>query len=80
VTGLLMNQLPIKTKTLQIDIWKKGKDGTFSELTVSKEHHCNPKVYKTFFPVKFYQEGKYKVSVYTDDFVWICSSYLTITK
>lgn len=80
VVGLLMNQLPIKTKTLQIDIWQKGKDGSFSELTVSEEHACNPKVYKSYFPLKFYREGQYKVSVYTDDFVWISSGYVTISK
>jgi hypothetical protein len=80
VTGLLINQLPIKTKTLQVDIWQQGKNGSFSELTVSEEHACNPKFYKTFFPIKFYREGKYKVSVYTDDFVWISSGYVTISK
>jgi hypothetical protein len=80
VTGLLINQLPIKTKMLQVDIWQQGKDGSFSELTVSEEHACNPKFYKTFFPIKFYREGKYKVSVYSDDFVWINSGYVTIIK
>ena len=80
VTGLLINQLPIKTKTLQVDIWQQGKDGSFSELTVSEEHACNPKFYKTFFPIKFYRAGKYKVSIYTDDFVWISSGYVTISK
>jgi hypothetical protein len=80
VTGLLINHLPIKTKTLQVDIWQQGKNGSFSELTVSDEHACNPKFYKTFFPIKFYREGKYKVSVYTDDFVWINSGYVTISK
>lgn len=80
VTGMLMNQLPIKTKTLQIDIWQKGKDDSFSELTVSEEHACNPNVYKSFFPLKFYRVGEYKVSVYTDDFVWISSAYVTVSK
>lgn len=80
VTGLLINQLPIKTKMIQVDIWQQGKDGSFSELTVSEEHACNPKFYKTFFPIKFYREGKYKVSVYSDDFVWINSGYVKIIK
>ena len=80
VTGLLLNQLPIKTSSLQVDIWQKGKDGSFSELTVSEEHDCNPKSYKTYFPLRFYREGDYKISIYTDDFVWITSGYLNITK
>jgi len=80
VTGMLMNGQKLNTSSLQIDTWQKGNNGSFSELIVSEEHVCDPNAKTSFFPLRFYREGQYKVSVYTKDFVWIASAYVTVIK
>lgn len=74
----VLNPQPLKTEKIQADFWMKSNTGEFDELVVSEEHDANPRSYKAYFTTDLFKSGEYKVSVYTEDFVWIASSYLTV--
>lgn len=74
----VLNPQPLKTEKIQADFWMKSNTGEFDELVVSEEHDANPRSYKAYFTTDLFKAGEYKVSVYTEDFVWIASSYLVV--
>ena len=74
----VMNPQPLKTGKIQADFWLKSNTGEYDELVVSEEHEANPRSYKAFFSTLLFKSGEYKVSIYTEDFVWIASSYLKV--
>lgn len=78
VAMLLENPKALSTSTVTVDVWKKDKDGEYTEHIGAKEVKVKSDKKAADFHYSFFKPGEYKVSIFSGDFTWICSSYLTV--
>ncbi len=78
VAMLLENPNPLNTSTVTIDVWKKNSEGKYIEHVGAKEVKVKSDKKAADFHYSFTKPGEYKVSIFSGDFTWICSDYLTI--
>lgn len=72
---------PLKTETIQIDLWKIGNNSyDYDKYIESKKYKIDPTWYDTFFKYKFTKSGKYKIVIYNDADAIIKTAYITITN
>lgn len=78
---VLTNEKGLDTDKLMVDVWKKKEeDSNFNDHFDSKEVKIDKKQTTAVFHYSFRKPGEYKISVFTKDFVWITSGYVTITQ
>lgn len=78
VAMLLENSKSLNTSTITVDVWKKGVDGDYTEHIGAKEVKVKSDKKVADFHYSFFKPGEYKVSIFSGDFTWICSNYLTV--
>lgn len=78
VAMLLENPKPLNTPSITVDVWKKTADGDYTEHVGAKEVGIKGDKKAADFHYSFFKPGEYKVSIFSGDFTWICSSYLSI--
>ena len=72
------NGKAMKTTQLIVDVWKKSSTGEYDKFVETKKFDIKATWDSPFFEYTFYKAGKYKLSIYNEDEVFINSGYVTI--
>ena len=79
VEVLFSNNLGFNTKRITADVWRKPRDASdYTEHVTEKHVNISPKTIQSNFNLSFFKRGDYKVSLYTEEFVWIGSGYVSL--
>jgi len=74
----VVNGKSMKTEKLIVDVWKKTSSGDYDKFIETKNYTIKYSWTAPFFKYTFYKAGKYKLSIYNEDEVFINSSSVTI--
>ena len=74
----VVNGKSMKTEKLIVDVWKKTSSGDYDKFIETKNYTIQYSWTAPFFKYTFYKAGKYKLSIYNEDQVFINSGYVTI--
>ncbi len=78
---VLNSDKAIDTDRIMVDVWKKKEEeSSFNDHFDSKEFKADKSQKTIVFHYSFRKPGDYKISVFTKDFVWITSGYVSITN
>jgi hypothetical protein len=78
VTVQVDNGKAMKTTQLIVDVWKKSSTGDYDKFVETKKYDIKSTWDAPYFEYTFYKAGKYKLSIYNEDEVFINSGYVTI--
>lgn len=79
VEVLFSNNLGFNTETIAVDVWMKPKGGSdYTEHVTDKNIKIPKGTLQSNFHLSLFKRGDYKVSLYTDKFVWIGSGYVSL--
>lgn len=80
IIAQLSGTKPFGVSELVMSIWRDSGSSTteFDEHVLDVSMDVDAKSYTMQAPITLYKKGKYKVSFFTGDFVWIGSAYLTV--
>lgn len=75
----MVNQKPLKTDLLLVNIWRKKSKGTdYEEFIDSKKYKINSSWYDAFFRYRFEKPGNYKINFFNEKEILLKTAYITV--
>ncbi|MEW6506334.1 MAG: hypothetical protein AB1432_01175 [Bacteroidota bacterium] len=75
----LINNMPLRSSKLLVNIWKKTTHYSgYEEFIDTKKYEINSEWYDTFFKYRFEKAGEYKINFFNQKELLLKSAYITV--
>lgn len=75
----LINNMPLKSSRLLVNIWrKKAANSDYDEFVDTKKYQINSEWYDTFFKYRFTKSGGYKINFFNEKELLLKTAYISV--
>lgn len=75
----IINNMPLKSSKLLVNIWKKkASNSDYDEFVDTKKYQINYEWYDTFFKYRFEKKGEYKINFFNEKELLLKTAYISV--
>lgn len=75
----IINNMPLKSSKLLVNIWKKKTSNSdYEEFVDTKKYQINYEWYDTFFKYRFEKKGEYKINFFNEKELLLKTTYISV--
>lgn len=75
----IINNMPLKSSKLLVNIWKKKTSNSdYDEFVDTKKYQINYEWYDTFFKYRFEKKGEYKINFFNEKELLLKTAYISV--